>query len=47
MSGQSHLIHSRQNALEIGVVPSSLETLGLDAYTRGVFLAQQVEANMT
>ena len=46
-AGQSHLIDARQNALEIGVVPSSLETLGLDAYTGGVFLAQQIEANMT
>jgi acyl-CoA reductase-like NAD-dependent aldehyde dehydrogenase len=38
-AGQSHLIDPSQNALEIGSVPASLETLGLDTHARRVFLA--------
>jgi hypothetical protein len=45
-TGQSHLIDSCQNALEIGVVPPGLETLGMDANPRRVFLAQQIEADV-
>ena len=46
-TGQSHLIDPSQNALEIGVVPTSLETFGMDAHARRVFLTQQIETNMT
>ena len=38
-SGQSHLNHPSQNALEIGVVPTRLETFCMDAYTGRWFLA--------
>jgi hypothetical protein len=44
--GQSHLIHPIQNELEIGVVPTRLETPGTDANARRSFLTQQIEANM-
>jgi hypothetical protein len=46
IAGQSHLIYSIQNTLEIVVVPASLETLGMDANTRRVFLPQQIQAHM-
>ena len=39
-AGQSHLIYARQNALEIGSVPSSLEPLGMNPNPRRVFLTQ-------
>jgi len=45
-SGQSHLNHASENPLEIGIVPASFESLGLDAYARGVFLTQQIETNV-
>jgi hypothetical protein len=45
-SGQLHLINPIKNAQEIGVIPTSLETLGMDTHTRGRFLTQEVEADM-
>ena len=35
-----------QNALKIIVVPTRLETFGMDANTRRFFLTQQVETDM-
>ncbi len=45
--GQSHLINPSQNTLEIGVVPTRLETFCMDAHAGRLFLAQQIETNMT
>src|SRR5450759_4107189 len=42
-SGQSHLNNPIQNALEILIVPTGLETFGMEANTRRFFLAQQIE----
>ena len=45
-SGQSHLIHPIQNPLEIGVIPTSFQTFGMDANPRRFFLTEQSEADM-
>jgi hypothetical protein len=45
-SGQSHLINPIKNAQKILVVPPGFETLGMDANTGRVFLAQQIQADM-
>lgn len=47
LPGQSHLNNPSKNAQEIGVVPASLETFCLNANARRVFLAQQIEADVT
>ncbi|MHB8595536.1 MAG: hypothetical protein ACYDER_01855 [Ktedonobacteraceae bacterium] len=46
LAGQSHLIHPIENPLEIVVVPTRLETPGMNANPRRVFLAQQIQANV-
>jgi hypothetical protein len=46
MTGQLHLINPIQNAQKIVVVPPGFQTLGMDANTRRVLLAQQIQADM-
>src|SRR5579859_7212911 len=45
-AGQSHLINPIQNELEIGVVPTRFETLGMDANARRLFLTQEIQTNV-
>ncbi len=40
--GQSHLINPIQNTQEIGIVPASFESLGMDAHTRRFLLTQEI-----
>lgn len=43
VAGQSHLMHPIENTLKLRVVPASCESPGMDADTRGCFLAQEMD----
>jgi hypothetical protein len=45
-TGQSHLNNPIQNTLEIGIVPTRFESLGMDANPRRFLLAQEIQRDV-